>query len=417
MKASRWHCDLICVRSGLDMNASPLPHFSPAELEARGATWTAREIAQQPAVWSEIAQLVTDERARLDKFLAPLLADPALRIVLSGAGTSAFIGNCLAPALSAHLRRRVDAIATTDLVSGPRFWLQEGVPTLIVSFARSGNSPESVAAVDLAEQTLAEAHHLIITCNPEGALAARARQLRSALALVLPDATNDRSFAMTSSFSSMLLTAALTFGVVRPTAIGPLSSAASVLLNQAWAMAQRLVARKFQRVVYLGSNELRGLASEAALKLLELTDGRIIAMADSTLGFRHGPKTIINDRTLVVVMVSNDPYTRAYDCDLLRELQRDGRAGGLLALGARSEGMEAAEHLLFVGVSEVSDIELALLNAVVAQSYALLQSLALGLTPDRPNASGVVNRVVQGVVIHPWQGHPSKHKGSDVSRD
>lgn len=398
------------------MNASPLPHLSPAELEARGATWTAREIAQQPAVWSEIAQLVAEQRTRLDGFLDPLLSDPALRIVLSGAGTSAFIGNCLAPALSAHLRRRVDAIATTDLVSGPRFWLHAGVPTLVVSFARSGNSPESVAAVDLAEHTLAGAHHLIITCNSEGALAARARELRSALALVLPDATNDRSFAMTSSFSSMLLTAALAFRVVRPSAIAPLSRSASALLTQAWPLAQRLVTRKFQRVVYLGSNELHGLASEAALKLLELTDGRVLAIADSTLGFRHGPKTIINDRTLVVVMLSNDPYTRAYDCDLLRELQRDGRAGGLLALGARAEGMEGAEHLLFADMSEAPDIELALLNAVVAQSYALLQSLALGLTPDRPNAAGVVNRVVQGVVIHPWQGDQSKGKDDDVPR-
>lgn len=390
--------------------SSPFPLLSPAELEARGATWTAREIVQQPAVWSQIVQFVADERARLDAFLAPLLADPALRIVLSGAGTSAFIGDCLAPALSAHLRRRVDAIATTDMVSGPRLWLQDGVPTLVVSFARSGNSPESVAAVDLAEQALARVHHLIITCNAEGALAVRARNLCNTFVLVLPDVTHDRSFVMTSSFSSMLLTAALTFGLVRADAVARLARSAATLLQQAWPLAQRLVVRGFQRVVYLGSNELRGLASEAALKLLELTDGRIIAVADSTLGFRHGPKTIINDQTLVIVMLSNDTYTRAYDCDLLHELQRDARAGGLLALGARPDGMDGGDHLLFADMSDASDIELALLHAIVAQSYAMLQSLALGLTPDRPNAAGIVNRVVQGVIIHPWQG-----KCDDVS--
>ena len=135
--------------------------------------------------------------------------------MLSGAGTSAFIGQCLAPALALHIGRRVDAIATTDVVAGPQLWLQDGGPTLLVSFARSGNSPESVAAADLAEQALTEAHHLFITCNAEGALAAKAGELRSALALVMPDATNDRSFAMTSSFSSMLLAAALVFGLVR----------------------------------------------------------------------------------------------------------------------------------------------------------------------------------------------------------
>src|SRR5215213_3887380 len=96
-----------------------LPGLSQSDLEARGAAWTAREIAQQPTVWLEVQSLIASARTRLDGFLAPLLADPSLRIVLSGAGTSAFIGDCLAPALSAHLRRRVDAVATTDLVSGP----------------------------------------------------------------------------------------------------------------------------------------------------------------------------------------------------------------------------------------------------------------------------------------------------------
>ena len=134
----------------------------------------------------------------------------------------------------------------------------------------------------------------------------------------MPDAAHDRGFAMTSSFSAMLLAGALTFGSWATARRAALPVAAAELLPQATALAGRLVARGFERVVYLGSNELRGLASEAALKLLELTDGRVVAVADSTLGFRHGPKTIINDRTLVVVMLSNDGYARAYDGDLLR---------------------------------------------------------------------------------------------------
>jgi tagatose-6-phosphate ketose/aldose isomerase len=195
------------------------------------------------------------------------------------------------------LHRRVESIATTELVSGPHLRLQTEAPTLLVSFARSGNSPESVAAVDFAEQALGDVHHLIVTCNVDGDLAKRAGGLRSALCIVLPEVTNDRSFAMTSSFTSMLLTAALAFGVVRTEAVQALAACARTVLMQAWPLAQRLVGREFQRVVYLGSNELRGLASEAALKLLELTDGRVVALAESTLGFRHGPKTVINERT------------------------------------------------------------------------------------------------------------------------
>jgi tagatose-6-phosphate ketose/aldose isomerase len=380
---------------------SPIPGFTAAQLETRGAMWTAREIAQQPAMWAEVARLVAAQRASLDQFLVPLLLDPSIRIVLTGAGTSSFIGDCLAPAVAAHLRRRVESVATTDIVSGPDRCLQRDAATLLVSFARSGNSPESVATVDLAEQLITNVHHLIITCNPEGELARRAPQLRSARVLVLPDATNDRGFAMTSSFSSMVLVAGLIFGVIRDRSVATLCRAAEALLPNAWSLAQRLVAREFQRVIYLGSNELSGLASEAALKLLELTDGQSVALAESTLGFRHGPKTIINNRSLVVLMLSNDAYTRAYDEDLLAELRRDARAGEVLALSARD--VMQGEQVRIEGMAEANDLELALLYVLVAQTFALTQSLALGLTPDRPNAAGVVNRVVQGVTIHRWR--------------
>lgn len=383
--------------------ADDFPGRSAAELEAVGAAWTAGEIAQQPTVWLQVAQQVDAARAELHRFLAPLLADPALRIVLAGAGTSAFIGDCLAPPLAGHLRRRVDAIATTDLVSGPHLHLQPEVPTLLVSFARSGNSPESIAAVELAEHFLEKPNHLVITCNTDGALAERARRMTNAAAIVLPEVTNDRGFAMTSSFSSMVLAASLAFDLLEASRVPHLARAGRATLASAHPLARQLAARGFERVVFLGSNELCGLSSEAALKLLELTDGRTVAMAGSVLGFRHGPKTIINDRTMVVLFLSNDPYVRAYDRDLLEELRRDARAGTVLALGTDRDQQRDPMQLCFEGMADATDIEIALLDILFAQLLAFHQSLALGLTPDRPNVAGVVNRVVQGVTIHPWR--------------
>jgi tagatose-6-phosphate ketose/aldose isomerase len=394
------------------MKANGFPGMTPAELESRGAAWTAREIAQQPGVWAEVAALVAENRSRLDAFLGDFAGRNGHRVVLTGAGTSAFIGDCLAPALSARLGRRVEAIPTTDLITGPELRLGDAGPTLLVSFARSGNSPESVAALELAGHVLHErVRHFVITCNREGALAQRASALGNACVLLMPEAAHDRGFAMTSSFSSMLLAAALAFRALDPAAFGRLSGAAAALLPRMAEVAGPLVARGFERVVYLGSNEARGLAAEAALKLLELTDGRVVAVADSTLGFRHGPKTVLNARTLAVVMLSNDPYARAYDRDLLRELVREGRAGAVLALAGRAEGIEGAASLIYPGGAAATDLELAFLHALFAQGYALLQSLALGLTPDCPDPAGTVNRVVQGVTIHPWNG-----AGRDVSR-
>jgi tagatose-6-phosphate ketose/aldose isomerase len=371
-----------------------------AEMKMTGGEWTAREIDQQPAVWLAVAELVARERARLETFLAPLIAEPGIRVLLTGAGTSAYIGACLAPALSKHLRRRVDSVATTDIVSGPHLYLQKEVPTLLVSFARSGGSPESVAAVEVADRALDRVHHLVVTCNADGALAKRMSSVKNACVLILPDATNDRGFAMTSSFTSMVLAGALTFGVIAANRVAAMSRAAEALLPRARALATELAARRFERAVYLGSNELQSLAAESALKLLELTDGQTVAISQSVLGFRHGPKTIVNERTLVVVFVSNDAYTRAYDRDLLTELRRESRAGAILAIGAGELGDGA--KVVLQGAETASDLELALVDVVFAQLLALSQSLQLGLTPDNPNVSGVVSRVVKGVTIHPW---------------
>jgi tagatose-6-phosphate ketose/aldose isomerase len=204
----------------------------------------------------------------------------------------------------------------------------------------------------------------------------------------------------------MVLAAALMFGVIARERVASLARACATALPLLQASAGDLAARHFERAVFLGSNGLQALAAEAALKMLELTDGRIVALAQSALGFRHGPKTVVNDRTLVIVFVSNDPYTRAYDLDLLEELRREARAGAIVAVGAGAMGDARLE---LAGMSGASDLELALVDVVFAQCLGLRQSLQFGLTPDNPNASGVVSRVVQGVRIHPWAGN-----GADV---
>lgn len=363
--------------------------------------WTGREIRQQPPVWQAIADGHVARSAALAAFLQPLWARADLRVVLTGAGTSAFVGECLAPALQQRTRRWVSAVATTEIVAAPAMELI-AVPTLLVSFARSGNSPESVAAVQLAEQRIADCHHLIITCNADGALNRVAGTLRSAHVMTLPDETHDRSFAMTSSFTGMLLTAALAFGIETVDAVPGLTAAAQALLNGSEGPLPGMDPLAIARVVFLGSGPLRGLAREAALKMLELSDGRVVAVSESPLGFRHGPKTIVNDRTLVVVFLSSDPHTRRYDDDLLAELRRDGVAGQVLALTAR-ERPDDRDTIRLRGLADAppSDLALCLPYIVFAQCLARRQSLLLGLNPDSPNRSGVVHRVVQGVRIYP----------------
>lgn len=368
--------------------------------DGQDTSWTRREIDQQPETLRATQALLRDRRADIEAFVAPLLARTDLRIVLTGAGTSAFIGECLAPWLSGLLHRSVEAIATTDIVSAPSLYLRAGTPTLLVSFGRSGSSPESVAAVDLVDATVAEAYHLIVTCNPEGELAGRSSG--NTHVVVLPEATHDRAFAMTSSFGAMMLAALSILGGIDALDARVPAIAASV--DDVLARSERLVAdlatRGFKRVVYLGSGVFKGLAREAALKLMELSDGAVVTTFDTPLGFRHGPKTIINADTLAVVFVSNDPLTRRYDLDIVEELRRDGLCGALAVISARpGDGADIA----VAGMTDAVDADLLFPFIVPAQLFGLHVSLALGLTPDRPNASGAVNRVVQGVRIYAAQ--------------
>lgn len=370
-------------------------------LAQKNATWTAREITQQPDTWLKTQKILQDNAVSIREFLSPLIAKDNLRVILTGAGTSAFVGECLAPILLNKMGKRVEAIATTDLVSGPREFFQRHVPTLLVSFGRSGSSPESVAAVDLSNQMVEECYQLVITCNPDGELYERCKTQDNSFALLLPEETHDKSFAMTSSFSNMMY-AALMMLSDRANHCEAISAAAASVINDHNAHLKTIADKNYERVIFLGSNGFKGLAREASLKLLELTDGQAITLFDSPLGFRHGPKTIVTDNTLIVLFVSNDPYTRQYDLDLLEEIRTDGETGQVLAITARKDDtVTQGDYLTINGLSEAEDCDLLFPFIVCAQIYAFHHALKIGMTPDNPSVSGTVNRVVQGVTIHP----------------
>ncbi len=373
---------------------------------AAASTATGREIAQQPDVWRQVAADLAARRDAVQGFLAPLLATDGLRIVLTGAGTSAFAGQLLAPALTRQLVRRVDAVATTDIVSNPEEVFAEDVPTLLVSFARSGDSPESTAATALADRCLRSVHHLIVTCNADGSLAQQHAGAERSLVLLMPPASNDEGFAMTSSFTAMVLAAwlALAPDAQSPEVVERIAAAGQAVLRDRAGDAAKLAARGFQRIVYLGSGPLAALAQESALKVLELTAGVVVSYHDSSLGFRHGPKSVVDDETLTIVYLSSDPYTRQYDEDIAEELQQMLGTDGVVVVGARpSERLASGNVWTIPGVADVPDVLVSLPFVLVAQMLALQTSLAHGMTPDNPFPSGEVNRVVKGVTVHPYR--------------
>lgn len=385
--------------------------LNPAELEALGAHITAREIAQQPDLWEGTLRIYDENAEAISAFMDEarrLGGKERTHVIFAGAGTSAYVGDTLVPYLRRHgdgASFEFDSLATTDIVSAPLSYLRPEDPTLLVSFARSGNSPESLATVERAGQVVDKLLYLNITCAPEGQLAVRAKDDPRALTLLIP-AANDQGFAMTGSFSCMELLAALIFDVSA-------RDEKASWVAQAALMGREVVAREgeilawlggdFSRITYLGSGALGALTREAQLKILELTAGKVATSFDSSMGYRHGPKSFVDTNTLVLGFVANDPYTRLYDLDLLNEIAGDTIAQRVIAIQQSAGTLYAGESLTFGEEhAALPEAYLALPFIMVAQIVALNTSIKVGNTPDTPSPSGTVNRVVKGVTIHPF---------------
>lgn len=296
------------------------------ELNNLKAIYTATEIRQQPRLWERTYEIVKNNKDKIRDFLNKNLSKDT-RIVLTGAGTSDYVGDTVVSELKRNLEARIEAIATTDLVSNYKDYIEKDTQTILVSFARSGNSPESIGAYDLFESKVTNISQVVITCNEEGKLAEKANKCTNSLVLLMPEESNDKSFAMTSSFSCMLLAAILMFDIdnleKNKEFVDIVVDQGEKILENNWIDVKELVDYECNRVVYLGSGILKELCQEMALKNLELTSGKIVTVCESVLGFRHGPKSIIDDKTLVIIMNSTDKYTNLYDMDLISEIYSD----------------------------------------------------------------------------------------------
>ena len=385
-------------------------NYTEEQMKATSSTFTISEIYQQPATWRKTCAQLAACKDELQKFLDQVVKAEDFDIVLTGAGTSEFVGNSLYHALNKKYNFKVKSYASTDIVPNPEDTLSRTKPTLLVNFGRSGNSPESVGSVEAAEVVCENLYHLFVTCNCEGALSKLADVKDNCFALNLTPETHDKSFAMTSSYSNMYLATYLALNLDRleeiTAAVEKICAAGQTFLDTQYDAVAKIVADfDFNRIVYLGNIALKGVAQESALKMLELTAGKVATMYDSHLGFRHGPKSIIDDNTLTVAYLSDDPYRRQYELDLIKEMAGQ-RKGNKIAVvyNKACEGIEdLADYTVQIDVGcEMENIMLGLDFIMFAQILAVMKSLSMGITPDNPCPTGEVNRVVKGVILYPY---------------
>ena len=382
---------------------------SAAELEELGAYATTSEIIQQPDIWLDTFDVYAQHAEEVRAFLES--ARPAeggrVTVVFTGAGSSEYVGNTCSPYLRSVVRGHgfdFKPVASTDLVSAPTQFLSPDDPTVLVSFARSGNSPESLAAIEVVRTVCTSVKFLNITCAPDGRLATEMQNDPDALTLLLPKA-NDDGFAMTGSYSCMYLLATLLFDPSDDDSKRAWVEAASrpgrdVLRRE--EQVSSYVEGDFSRVTYLGSGALGGLAQEAQLKILELAAGETATSFGTSMGYRHGPKSFVDASTLVFLFVSNDHYTRQYDLDMLNEIKADGICKRVVAIEQDTGELFGGTSFDLSGEEALPDGYLVLPFVIFGQTIALHNSIRVDDTPDTPSPTGQVTRVVHGVTIHPF---------------
>jgi tagatose-6-phosphate ketose/aldose isomerase len=280
-------------------------------------------------------------------------------------------------------------------------------PGLLVSLARSGDSPESSGVVELLLDTEPELRHLVVTCNEQGSLAQAWRDHKRVHVITLPSETHDKSLVMTSSFTNLLLAARVLGMLDRPNEYrklcGALSQITQELIRLNFDRLANIAARDFRRAVFLGSGSRFAASREAALKMLELTSGRVTTISETFLGFRHGPMSYVQEDTLIVCHLSCDPTVRAYELDLLQELDRKKLGLCKVIVGEKippSVVRDDDETIECPGLSDLGDEECSTVYVVAAQLLAFFRCLAEGLLPDSPSEGGIINRVVEKFPLH-----------------
>lgn len=385
--------------------------LSATEKEERGLAHTPQEIAQQPETWVRTFESLRPRDAEIRDFLAASgVRGPAERrptVFLIGAGTSDYIGRCLHHVLRTRWDGEVIPVASTSLLPDFTDYVLPGHRYLWISFSRSGDSPEGVAVLERALAECPVIAHLVVTCNAEGRMAKAIQGRPNALALVLDDAVNDRGLAMTSSFTNMVLAGqilahAWTIEEYDPI-LHAIAASGKSMLPRAAQLAAELAAADYDRACFVGSGALAGAAMECALKLLELTAGKVQTISQATLALRHGPMAALTRDTLFVSLISSQDQRRRYELDLLREIGRKKVARTRVAIATADPGslQSEADYVLSPEIpAAIPDLYRPVLDVIFGQLLGMFFSMHCDLRPDSPSPEGVISRVVQNVGIY-----------------
>ena len=380
------------------------------EKKRRGLVYTPQEIAQQPETWRTTCRICSDRSADIRRFLESSgigdSSEPPAKAILVGAGTSDYVGESVQSLLAKEWDCEAAAIPSTDLLTNADDVIRSDRRYLWISSSRSGDSPEAVAVLGAAIARFPLVRHIVVTCNEQARMVREFGDRPNVLSIVLSDRVNDRGLAMTSSFSNMVV-AGQCLAHIRSLRtyediLHRITVAAGKFMSPGADLAARLAGQSFSKLCFLGTGPLKVVARESALKVLELTAGRVYTFYDSYLGLRHGPLSAVDGSTLVVAYISGDERRRSYELDLLEELKEKRLPGRVVAVCPflTDRVRAVSDEAISLDLKGVPDDYRPMIDVIFAQLLGLFASVHLGMKPDTPSPNGAISRVVRPIKIY-----------------
>lgn len=338
---------------------------------------TYHEITSQPDAWEDALRAF----AGLETAVRDAWAALGIRnVVFAGCGSTHYLS-----LTAAALFRELTGVPTQGVPASEILFYDDTVPdpatTLLVAVSRSGTTTETLAAIDRFRERDGAAVW-VVTCYPESPMAAGAD-------LVLPaTAAREESVAQTRSFASMLMLCQALAACVAGAdwrALERVPDLGRDLIARSEPLARAIGGRLTDdRLYFLGSGSRYGLASEAMLKMTEMS--LTVAAAFHFMEFRHGPMSMVEPGTQIVGLLSagQAPHERA----VLREMQALGAA--TLVLDPTGDPGDATWSIALPG--DLPAWARAILYLPPLQLLACHRALAKGLDPDQPrNLAAVIH--------------------------
>lgn len=332
---------------------------------------TLTEILSQPAIWSDALEAVRAQTDSLKRFWEKNSFD---QVIFTGCGSTHYLAHFAAVEFQAQVGCSARAFPGAELALFPEACLDPNANTLLVAISRSGETTETIAANRIFRERY-KGKTLVVTCYSESTLAAETDML------IAIDSAREESIAQTRSFSSMALSVQAITALLagHDVNLSVLPAVASRLLNDYRALARDLGEDpEIERFFFLGSHVLYGLACEAMLKMKEMSLS--YSEAYHVLEFRHGPMSMVDERALVVGLLTDQAYGN--ELAVLRDMH--ARGARILAI---SEAPDAQARALGQVVALQTGLPLwarAISYLPVLQLMAFHRAIFNQQDPDQP---------------------------------